>query len=49
MLYPCNFHVLAATLVATAVISTLSMKYFEKPTAALVRNLVRRPRQVAGH
>jgi exopolysaccharide production protein ExoZ len=40
--------ILAATLVATAVISTLSMKYFEKPTAALVRNLVRRPRKVAG-
>ncbi len=41
--------ILIGTLLTTAVISTLSMKYFEKPTAALVRNLVRRPRPVAGH
>jgi len=41
--------ILIGTLAATAVISTLSMKYFEKPTAAMVRNLVRRPRPAAGH
>jgi peptidoglycan/LPS O-acetylase OafA/YrhL len=43
------FAVTMITVAATIVISLLSMKYFEKPTAALVRNLVRRRAPAAGH
>lgn len=44
-----DFIVIAATLAATAVISVLSMKHFEKPTASFVRNLLRRKRPATGH
>lgn len=41
--------IIVATVVVTAVISLYSMKYFEKPTAAFLRNRVRPQRSLAGH
>lgn len=41
--------ILIATMVATATVSLYSMKYFEKPTAAYLRNRLRPQRSLAGH
>jgi exopolysaccharide production protein ExoZ len=41
--------ILVATLVGTAVVSLYSMKHFEKPTAAFLRNCVRPRHSLAGH
>lgn len=41
--------ILLGTLLATAIISVISMRAFEKPAAAFLRGLVRRPAAAAGH